>query len=68
MIIMAALTLSMVWLGVYPQPVINTARPMINKLEQIFPDRNRKHPPVIQVKPSIKDKYQVQKHTADDDT
>jgi NADH-quinone oxidoreductase subunit M len=68
MVIMAALTLSITWLGVYPQPVINTVRPMINRLEQVFPDRNRKHSPVLQVKPSIKDKYQVQKHTADDDT
>jgi NADH-quinone oxidoreductase subunit M len=34
--IMAALTLSIVWLGLYPQPVINTVKPMINKLAHIF--------------------------------
>ncbi|NQX42563.1 NADH-quinone oxidoreductase subunit M [Pedobacter steynii] len=68
MLIMATLTLSIIWLGVYPQPVINTVRPMINRLEQVFPARNPKHSPVLQAKPSIKDKYQVQKHTADDDT
>lgn len=34
--IMAVLTLSIIWLGVYPQPVINTARPMVIKLEKLF--------------------------------
>jgi NADH-quinone oxidoreductase subunit M len=33
---MAALTLSIVWLGLYPQPVINTVKPMINKLAHVF--------------------------------
>ena len=40
-VIMAALTLSIVWLGLYPQPVINTAKPMIMKLEHIFSAENK---------------------------
>lgn len=32
MLIMAALTVSVVWLGLFPQPVINTARPAITEL------------------------------------
>lgn len=31
------LTLCIVWLGLYPQLVINTAKPMFNKLEQLIP-------------------------------
>lgn len=38
MITMAVLTLSIIWLGLYPQLVINTAKPMINQMEQVFPD------------------------------
>lgn len=37
MITMAVLTLSIIWLGLYPQLVINTANPMINQMEQVFP-------------------------------
>jgi NADH-quinone oxidoreductase subunit M len=40
-VVMAALTLSIVWLGLYPQPVINTAKPMILKLEHIFSSENK---------------------------
>jgi NADH-quinone oxidoreductase subunit M len=35
-VVMAALTLSIIWLGLYPQPVINTVKPMINKLKHVF--------------------------------
>ncbi|WP_257668706.1 NADH-quinone oxidoreductase subunit M [Parapedobacter tibetensis] len=44
-ILMASLILSIIWLGLYPQPVINTARPMINKLEKLFVNQstNNKH-------------------------
>ncbi|WP_316840866.1 NADH-quinone oxidoreductase subunit M [Pedobacter gandavensis] len=35
--IMAVLTISIIWLGLYPQPIINTARPMINQIEHLFP-------------------------------
>jgi NADH-quinone oxidoreductase subunit M len=35
-IVMAALTIAIVWLGLYPQPVINTAKPMINNIEKLF--------------------------------
>ncbi len=34
--IMAALTLAIIWLGLYPQPVINTAKPVIDKLEKLL--------------------------------
>lgn len=34
--VITALTLSIIWLGLYPQPVINTAKPVINKLEKFF--------------------------------
>ncbi|MEJ6979907.1 NADH-quinone oxidoreductase subunit M [Pedobacter sp. P351] len=34
--IMAAFVLSIVWLGLYPQPVIDTAKPMIIKIEKLF--------------------------------
>jgi NADH-quinone oxidoreductase subunit M len=40
-VVMAALTLPIVWLGLYPQPVINTVKPMINKLAHIFPSENK---------------------------
>jgi NADH-quinone oxidoreductase subunit M len=40
-VVMAALTLSIVWLGLYPQPVINTVKPMINKLVYVFPTENK---------------------------
>ena len=40
-VVMAALTLSIIWLGLYPQPVINTVKPMINKLEHIFLTGNK---------------------------
>ncbi len=36
MITMAVLTLSMIWLGLYPQLVINTTKPMINQIEQVL--------------------------------
>jgi len=39
--IMAALTLTILWLGLYPQPVINTARPMIHKIEELFSKENK---------------------------
>ncbi len=35
-VVMATLSLTIVWLGLYPQPVINTAAPMINNVEKIF--------------------------------
>ncbi|MFC6102211.1 NADH-quinone oxidoreductase subunit M [Olivibacter domesticus] len=34
--LMASLLLSIIWLGLYPQPVINTVRPTIKKLEELF--------------------------------
>jgi len=36
-LVMAALTITIVWLGLNPQPVINTARPVINNIEKLFP-------------------------------
>ena len=42
MITMAVLTLSIIWLGLYPQLVINTAKPMINQMEQVFSDLKTK--------------------------
>jgi NADH-quinone oxidoreductase subunit M len=35
-IIMAALTISIVWLGLYPQPVLDTAKPAIGHVERLF--------------------------------
>jgi NADH-quinone oxidoreductase subunit M len=40
MSIMASLTISIIWLGVYPQPLINTAKPMVQQLETIFSKKN----------------------------
>lgn len=40
MMIMAALTVSIVWLGLFPQPVINTARPAIVQLVQMLEPGN----------------------------
>jgi NADH-quinone oxidoreductase subunit M len=40
MMIMAALTISIVWLGLFPQPVINTARPAIVQLVQMLEPGN----------------------------
>ena len=40
MFIMASLTISIIWLGMYPQPVINTAKPMVKYIEQIFSGEN----------------------------
>ena len=39
--VMAALIASIVWLGLYPQPVLNTARPVLDHLQHIaqFEDR-----------------------------
>ncbi|MDB5009961.1 MAG: NADH-quinone oxidoreductase subunit [Mucilaginibacter sp.] len=60
--VMAALTLSIVWLGLYPQPVINTVKPMINKLEYIFPIENKNtQKENHQVTPSNADRYLVKK-------
>lgn len=44
--IMAVLTISIIWLGLFPQLIIDTAKPMINKLEQLFPagNNNNKKP------------------------
>jgi len=39
--IMAVLTLSIVWMGLYPQPLMSTAKPTINELEKFFPTENR---------------------------
>ena len=38
--ILASLTISIVWLGLYPQPVINTAKPMVKYIEKIFSGKN----------------------------
>lgn len=35
-LILASLTISIVWLGLYPQLVINTAKPMVEDIEKIF--------------------------------
>lgn len=60
--VMAALTLSIVWLGLYPQPVINTVKPMINKLEYIFPVGNKNTQKEIhQATPSNVHPYLVKK-------
>ena len=40
MSIMASLTVSIIWLGVYPQPLINTAKPLVQQLESIFSRKN----------------------------
>ncbi|WP_316818212.1 NADH-quinone oxidoreductase subunit M [Pedobacter nyackensis] len=37
---MVVLTLSIIWLGLYPQLVINTSKPMIHKLEQLLASGN----------------------------
>jgi len=50
--IMAVLTISILWLGLFPQPVIDTAKPMINKLEQLFPASSNNIQP-IKPKPRI---------------
>jgi NADH-quinone oxidoreductase subunit M len=42
--IMAVLTISIIWLGLYPQPIINTARPMIKQMEQLFPTEFKNQP------------------------
>ena len=34
--VLASLTISIIWLGIYPQPVINTARPLVKSIEKIF--------------------------------
>ena len=34
--VMAALSLTIIWLGVYPQPVIDTAKPMIDHIGKLF--------------------------------
>lgn len=36
MLILASLIISIVWLGLFPQPVINTAKPMVKYIENIF--------------------------------
>lgn len=40
MFILASLTISIIWLGLYPQPVINTSKPMVKYTERIFADEN----------------------------
>jgi NADH-quinone oxidoreductase subunit M len=40
MLIMAALTVSVVWLGLFPQPVINTAKPAITELIRFIDVQN----------------------------
>ncbi|MDB4920520.1 NADH-quinone oxidoreductase subunit M [Mucilaginibacter sp.] len=60
--VMAALTLTIAWLGLYPQPVINTVKPMINKLEYIFPIENKNTQKKIhQATPSKAYQYLVKK-------
>ena len=43
--VMAALTLAIIWLGLYPQPVINTVKPTIDQLEKLMltEDQNTQH-------------------------
>jgi NADH-quinone oxidoreductase subunit M len=36
LLVMGSLCIGIVWLGLYPQPIINTVKPMINGLEQIY--------------------------------
>jgi len=38
--VLASLTVSIIWLGIYPQPVINTAKPMVKSIEKIFSPGN----------------------------
>lgn len=60
--VMAALTLSIIWLGLYPQPVVDTVKPMINKLEHIFPTENKSAEKAnLQATPSNTHKYLVKK-------
>ena len=40
MSILASLSLVIIWLGVYPQPVIHTAKPMVKYIENIFADKS----------------------------
>lgn len=40
MLILTSLIISIVWLGLYPQPVINTAKPMVIYIEKIFKDES----------------------------
>jgi NADH-quinone oxidoreductase subunit M len=39
--ILASLTIAIIWLGVYPQPVINTAKLTVKYIEEIFAAENR---------------------------
>ena len=39
--VLASLSISIVWLGVYPQPVISTAKPTVKYIENIFSDNHR---------------------------
>lgn len=41
MLILASLIIPIVWLGIYPQPVINTAKPVIISIEKIFKVENK---------------------------
>lgn len=59
--IMAVLSISIIWLGLFPQLIINTAKPMINKLEQLFNNDKQN----INQK-SKTERYQVQKQAAND--
>lgn len=60
--VMAALTLSIIWLGLYPQPVVDTVKPMIDKLEHIFPTENKSAEKAnLQAMPSNTHKYLVKK-------
>lgn len=40
LVVMLLLVVAMVWLGLYPQPVLNTVKPMIIGLEKIFSPEN----------------------------
>ena len=43
--VLSLLTVSIIWLGVFPQPVISTAKPAVKNIEQIFaPDNKAKIP------------------------
>jgi NADH-quinone oxidoreductase subunit M len=64
--IMGVLTISIIWLGLFPQLVIDTTDPVINKLEQLFlrnTNNDKRH-----IKPTPKiERYQTQKQATNDD-
>lgn len=59
-LIMGMLSLSIVGLGVYPQPVINAAKPMVDNLQKIF-STTHKNTQKENLTPSYTQKYLIKK-------